>query len=127
MNAEKLTRAYVNLRDARKQLLDEFNVADRELKEKQERIEAEMLRFMQESDVDSVRTAAGTFYRQENMTPSASDWEALYDWIKKHDAFEALERRVKKGFVKEYMAENDGELPPGISVYREYVARVRRA
>jgi hypothetical protein len=127
MDANKLTNAYVKLRDARKKLADEFNEVDGGLKQKQERLEAEMLRFMTESGVDSVRTPAGTFYRQENMFPSASDWEAFYSWIKKNDAFEALERRVKKGFVKEFMDANSGEVPPGISVHREYVARVRRA
>ncbi len=127
MDAEKLTNAYVKLRAARKALADEFNEADGALKEKQERLEVEMLRFMQESGTESVRTASGTFYRQENMFPSASDWDALYRWIKENDTFEALERRVKKGFVKEYMDANEGQVPPGISVHREYVARVRRA
>jgi hypothetical protein len=127
MDVNKLTAAYVNLRDARKKLADEFKEKDGELKDKQEVIEAEMLRFMNDSNMDSVKTPAGTFYRQENLRPSASDWDVFYAWIKDNDAFEALERRVKKDFVKNFMEENKGELPPGVSVYREFVARVRRA
>lgn len=127
MDVTKLTTAYVNLRDARKKLASEYQQQDNELKAKQELIETEMLRFMNDSNMDSVKTPAGTFYRQENLRPSASDWDAFYAWIKKNDAFEALERRVKKDFVKNYMDENNGDLPPGVSVYREFVARVRRA
>lgn len=127
MDVNKLTAAYVNLREARKQLAAKFQEDDEALKSKQALIEAEMLRFMNDSQMDSVKTAAGTFYRQETLRPSASDWDAFYAWIKQNDAFEALERRVKKDFVKNYMDEHDGELPPGVSVYREYVARVRRA
>lgn len=127
MNMNKLVRAHIAIRDRRKELTDSFNMTDRELKQKQERLEAEMLRFMQESGTESIRTDSGTVYQQETVKPAASDWNAFYDWVKQNDAFDALERRIKATFVKEFMEENDGETPPGVSVHREYVARVRRA
>lgn len=127
MDMTKIVKAHIAIRDARKVLSDEFNAKDKDLKAKQERLEAEMLRFMHDSNMDSVRTEAGTFFRQESLKPAASDWDAFYNWIKENDAFDALERRIKATFVKEFMEENDGETPPGVSVYREHVARVRRA
>lgn len=127
MDVSKLVRAHIRIRDARKELTEEFNRQDRELKAKQETLEAHMLKVMQASNVDTMRTEGGTIYRQEVMKPAASDWDAFYQWVKENDAFDALEKRIKATFVKDYMEENDGETPPGVSAYREFVARVRRA
>ena len=127
MDANKLVKVHIKIRDARKALSDTFNTGDRQLKAQQLRIEGELLRFLQESKLDSVRTDSGTFYRQEDITPRGDDWEAFYAWVKEHDAFDALERRIKKTFVKEYMEGNEGAIPPGVSVFREYVVRIRRA
>jgi adenosine deaminase len=127
MNTNLMTKAYVNLREARHKLKREFEEQDQKLKAKMERLEAEMLKFLQENNTDSVKTQSGTFYRQEEVTPTGSDWDAFYQWVAKNDAFDALERRIKKTFIKEYMEMHDGAIPPGVSVYREYVARVRRS
>lgn len=126
MDFIRITRAHINLRDARSELKKKYEADDKDLKEAQGKIEAAMLDHLNKNGMDSVRTEAGTFYRQEEITPSASDWSALYDWIKDNDAWDALERRIKKTFIKEYAETHEGGLPPGVSVYREYVMRVRR-
>lgn len=127
MNINALTKAYVKIRDARTALKRQYDEEDQKLKGKLERLEAEMLRFLQESNLDSAKTESGTFYRQEEITPTGSDWDAFYKWVADNDAFDALERRIKKTFVKEYMETHEGAIPPGVSVYREYVVRVRRS
>lgn len=127
MDISTLTKAYVKIRDARGVLKKQYEEEDIKLKAKLERLEAEMLRFLQENNTDSVKTVHGTFYRQEEITPTGADWDALYKWIAQNDAFDALERRIKKGFIKEYMETHEGGVPPGVSVYREYVVRVRRS
>ena len=126
-DANALTNAYIRIREARHTLKQEFEKADRELHAKQDRLEAEMLRVLQTNNMESIKTEAGTFYRQEEVTPRGDDWEELYKWIAEHDAFDALERRIKRTFVKEYMDANEGAVPPGVSVFREYVVRVRRS
>lgn len=126
MDTAKLAKAYIKLRDARAQMKRQFEEQDSALKAKQERLEAEMLRFLQESNTDSVKTVAGTFYRQEEITPTGADWDAFYKWVAENDAFDFLERRIKKTAIKEYMEMNSGAIPPGVSVYREFVVRVRR-
>lgn len=127
MDISSLARAHIRLRDARASLRREYEAQDSDLKNKQEQIEGQMLKHMLETKVESVRTEAGTFYRQEEMTPIGSDWEAFYDWIATNRAFDALERRVKRNFIREYMEEHNGEVPPGISVMKEFVVRVRRS
>jgi hypothetical protein len=127
LDLAKVTRAHINIRDSRHELRKQFEEKDAELKAAQVRLEAVMLDHLQKHGMDAVRTEVGTFYRQEEITPSAADWNALYDWIKEHDAWDCLERRIKRTFVKEYQEAHDGGLPPGVSVFREFVVRVRRS
>lgn len=127
METNKLVKAYLNLREARHTLKRKFDEDDGALKIKQERIESALLAFLNENKVDRVATPLATVYRQEEMTPTAADWSAVYEFIKENDAFEMLERRLKKTFVKDYMEQHEGGVPPGVSVFREFVVRVRRS
>lgn len=126
MDWARVTKAHVRIREERARLKREFDERDTELKSQQQTLEAEMLKHLNETGSESVRTANGTFYKQEELIPNAADWNTIYDWIKQNDAFDMLERRIKKIFVKEYMETHDGELPPGVSAFREFVVRVRR-
>lgn len=127
MDLNQVTRAHLKIRDARSKLRKEFDDEDEKLKSQQKQLEAVMLKHLNDHNIDSTRTDAGTFYRQEAIKPSCSDWGALWDWMKEEDALDAMEKRVKATFIKEYMDEHDGALPPGINIHREYEVRVRRA
>jgi hypothetical protein len=127
LKVEALARAYVKIRDARAEKTRAYEKEDAELKAKQTKIGNVMLAFLSEHGIDSAATEAGTFYRQEELTPTGSDWGAFYAWVREHDAFDALERRIKKTFIRQYMDDHEGTIPPGVSVYREYVVRVRRS
>jgi hypothetical protein len=126
LDLAQVTRAYVNLRDARAKLREDYDKSDADLKSAQTRLEGVMLDHLNKHGMNTVATDAGTFYRQEEIKPNCADWTGLFDWIKDNDAWDVLERRVKKTFIKEYMEAHDGALPPGISVFKEYVVRVRR-
>jgi len=128
-NLEQHAARYIELREKRSALKKLYEQHDEVFKGEQKEIENHFLKYLNEQGVDSARTPAGTVYRQVEMIPSADGeegWTSIYDFIKENDAFEMLERRIKKTFVAEYQEEHDGELPPGVKVYREYVARVRR-
>lgn len=122
----QLTKVHIKIRDARATLKKEYDAKDGELKASIKMIEAALLDHLNRTGSESVRTEAGTFFTQESLTPSCADWSALYAWIAEHDAWDVLERRVKSSFVKEFAEAHDGSLPPGISVFREKVVRVRR-
>jgi hypothetical protein len=130
MDVAKITKAYVAIRDKRAEIKKAFDTEYADLGEKLDRLQAELLRLMQAQNSDAIRTEFGTVYRQEEVKPSCSDWSALDAWEKANpdiNASDILEKRVSKKFITEYMENNDGALPPGISIYREYVARVRRS
>ena len=125
-NLEQHAARYIELREKRSALKKLYEQHDEVFKGEQKEIENHFLKYLNEQGVDSARTPAGTVYRQVEMIPSAEDWDEVYKFIRENEAFEMLERRIKKTFVAEYQEEHDGELPPGVKVYREYVARVRR-
>lgn len=123
----RVTKAFINIRDARSALRHKFDEEDGKLREQQEKLEAVMLDHLNTHGGDAVRTEAGTFYRQEDLKPSCQDWEALNRWVSEHGAWDVYERRLKKTFIAQYMEAHDGSMPPGVSVHREYVVRVRRS
>lgn len=127
VDLDKITRAYVRLRDARSDTKKAWEAEDAKFEAKMSRLEAEMLRFLNDSKTDSFKTPNGTVYKQMDVIPTGSDWNAFYHWVARNDAFDALERRIKKTFVKEYMDTHEGTPPPGVSVLREYKVRVRRS
>ena len=127
MDVNKLTKAYVRIRDARAAASREFELADAVLKGQLVKLEGAMMQILHTQNVESIRTTDGTFYRQEDVTPQADDWALFYTWVREHDAFDALERRIKKSFIKEHMEAHDGAIPPGVRLYREFVVRVRRS
>jgi hypothetical protein len=125
IDVARLVRAYLRLRDAQRENTKKYEAEDKKFEAAKSRIGAELLRFLNATKQEGARTADATFYREQEMKPSAHDWSALYAYIKENDAFDALEKRVKKTFVKEYMDANEGGLPPGITIYRKWVVRVR--
>jgi hypothetical protein len=124
----QLTAVYVKIRDRRAEIKRTYEAEDDALKAQLATIEGHLLGHLNATGSESVRTDAGTFYRQEEVKPNITDDIVFYDFVQANAlAGEALERRVKVGFVKEFMAAHDGLPPPGVSVSREHVVRVRKA
>ena len=126
MDYERLVTAYRNIRDKKQELNRAHDEVIKDLDEKLERLKGVMLAELNNNNGEGIRTAAGTFFRKLEVIPTGQDWEAFYDWIKEHDAFDALERRIKRTFVSKYMDDNDGAIPPGVNVFRRYTVEVRK-
>jgi hypothetical protein len=124
---DKITETYVKIRDARSTLKKQYEADDLKLKDQLETLDSFLLGKLQELGVESVRTAHGTVYQSLAVKPSCEDWTAFYAWIAENEAFDALERRVKKSFIVDYMKDNADELPPGVIVLKEYTVTIRRS
>ena len=111
----------------RKELSDAFEAEDARLKEKQKELETFLLGYLTEHKIKSLATDVGTVYREKDVIPRAEDWDLVYNWIVETNAFDALERRIKKTFVSTYMEANNGSVPPGMSVFSEWKVGVRRS
>jgi hypothetical protein len=127
IDVSRLTAVYVAIRDRRSEIKRIYEAEDEQLKAQLETIEGAMLKHLNDHGMESVRTDAGTFYKQEEIKPNIVDDKAFFQWIKDNNAFDAMQRRVSVTFVKEFMDSHEGKLPPpGIQVSREYVCRVRK-
>jgi len=127
INLAKVAQAYTAIREHRAAKKRAFEREDEALEADQDKLKALMLQVMNAGGLQSVRTEYGTIYRTEKVKPSAADWSAVYAWIAESpERFELLERRLKSTFVKQYMDDNAGQLPPGVNAHREYEVAVRR-
>lgn len=124
----RLANVSMKMRDQLAQMTREYEAQYKELAEKKARVDNEMLRQMQERGVTSEKIeGVGTVYIYKSVKASLADDQAFFSWVKEKDAFDALERRIKSSFVQTYMDDHDGVAPPGLSVFTEVQARMRKA
>jgi hypothetical protein len=124
---DTLVKIYVKIRDAKAEKKKAYEKEAAMLDEKMEAVATELKSRAQAEGVDGYKTAFGTVYLSETMKTSCADWSAFGEFLKTHDPLEFMEKRVSSTAVKEFMKQNDGELPPGISIFKEIEAHVRRA
>lgn len=127
VNMDKFVEAYNAIKDARTVKRHAWEKADLALEEEQLQLKRFMLNHLNNNGAKSIATEHGTVYRSEKLKPSAADWGAIWEWMQKNDGMDLLERRLKTTFIRTYMDEHDGAIPPGINVHREYEVSVRRA
>jgi hypothetical protein len=123
---EKLTDTYIKIRDKRSALSREFDAADRALEQEMRLVEAEMLEICKKLGADSIRTNAGTVVRSVKSRYWTNDWDSMYRFIKEHDAYALLEKRLHQSHMKQFLEENPDVQPAGLNVEREFTVVVRR-
>lgn len=126
INLDRVVQAYNAIRDARTVRRHAWEKEDLALEEDQHKLKVLMLGMLNDAGATSFKTESGTVYRSEKVKPSAADWGAIWEWAKANDGMDIFERRLKATFIKTYMDENGGALPPGVNVHREYEVAVRR-
>lgn len=123
---EELVRRYIELRDYRSAIKKQFTEADEVAEARMKVIQAELLALCQSMGVESVRTGAGTFFRQLKTRFVASDMAEFLEYVQSTGRIDLLERRVGQTAVREAYEET-GELPPGISPDSEYTITIRKS
>ena len=91
-----------------------------------DKIEAALLAEFTESGIESLRTKAGTAYKQTRTSAGVADWEAVLRFIQDNELWHMLEKRVSKSAVEQFKDAN-GDLPPGLNWREEVVINVRRS
>lgn len=123
---DTLVKIFIRIRDAKSSKKKEMEAEIDKLDQQLKTISAELKSRCMEANATSLKTEMGTVYISETMKVSCGDWGVFYGWIKDNDALDMLEQRVKAGEVKKYMDDHKGELPPGISIFKETEARIRK-
>jgi hypothetical protein len=124
---DKLTKAYLKLRDQRAELKQRFQAEDEELEVQMQMLQEEMLNICKQNNATSIRTEHGTVIRQVKSRYWTNDWDSMYTFIREHEAFGLLEKRLHQTHMKEFLSENPNLLPMGLNVESEYTITVRRS
>jgi len=123
---EKLTSIYLKIKAKRAEITAAFNAEDSALEAQLDTVKRALLDYCKEQGVDSVRTAAGLFYRTTKTRYWTNDWESMNKFIMEHGVPEFYEKRLNQSVVKQYIEDNPDLLPPGLNTDSEYVITVRK-
>lgn len=126
ISVDKLTKAYIKIREARSELSAKFKEEDGNLADQQDQVKRALLDYCKEHGVESVRTSEGIFYRTVKQRYWTSDWESMHRFIMEHNVPEFFEKRLNQTNVKQFIEANPDLLPAGLNVDSEYVISVRK-
>lgn len=127
IDADKLVKVYIKMRDAKAAMVAEHDAKVAELEEKMSLVESELLDICKTTGQDGGKTSHGSFTRTVKTRYWTNDWDAMYRFIRDNNAIELLERRVAQANMKTFLTENPGLLPEGLNVDSKYSITIRRA
>jgi hypothetical protein len=78
LNADRLTKIYVKIREARRELAKK----DKELEEQLDIVAQQLLDICKEQGAATIRTSHGTISRRTTKRYWPTDWDAFYKFIK---------------------------------------------
>jgi hypothetical protein len=126
VKADKLVKAYIKIRDKRKEIAEQYEQQDGELKESLELIESELLEVCKQMGADGFKTEYGTVSRRVAKRYWTNDWHSFHNFMKEHGAMELLEKRIAQTNMSVFLEENPDLIPPGLNIDSRYAVTIRR-
>jgi hypothetical protein len=126
VSIDKLTKAYVKIREKRAEISSKFKEEDENLVSQLDKIKKALLDYCKEHGVESVRTNAGLVYKSTRSRYWTSDWESMYKFVLQHEVPEFFDKRLNQTNVRQFLEENPDILPEGLNVDSEFTISVRR-
>ena len=126
LSAEKLTKAYIRIREERASLSASYKEKDTALVNQLDMVRQGLLNYCEKHGVESVKTSEGLFYRTTKTKYWTSDWESMHKFILEHGVPELFDKRLNQSNLKEFLEENPDVYPEGLNKDTEYVITVRK-
>ena len=126
VSVDKLTGAFIKIRNARAVLSAEFKEKDAKLVAQQDMLRQGLLDYCTEQNVESARTSEGSFFRTTKTKFWTSDWESMYEFIMENKVPEFFDKRLNQTNVKQFLEENPDLMPKGLNQDTEYSIVVRK-
>jgi len=123
---EALIEKYIEIRDAKQEIVNKHKAKIAKLDKVLDKIEAFILEQFNEDGVESARCSSGTAYKSVRASCGVADWDTTLAYIREHDLWNMLEKRVNKTAVEEFR-DAQGDLPPGLNWREEVTINVRRS
>lgn len=111
INVEKVIGLYMKKRLEKEQLEATVKEQLKEISEAMLKLESFLMQQMEADGVTSYKTAHGTAFKTSTDFANVADWNLTLDFIREHDKYEMLERRVNKTAVRAFMEETSGTVP----------------
>lgn len=125
MKINEIVEKYISLRDRKAGIKKEYDERVAKIDQVMEKMEAIILKRLDESGSESVSTKQGTAYKATRTSATVADWDAFLAHVQRHEAWELLEHRAAKKAVEEYKTAN-ADVPPGVNWRSEVVVNIRR-
>lgn len=122
---DKVIEHYVKLRDEKSALKAEYEEKAKAVDATMKKLESYLLQQADAQGVTSFKTKAGTAFVTTVDMANVADWDAVLNFIKTHDAWDMLEKRVSKNAVRQYIDATKG-IPAGINWSSRLDINVRR-
>jgi hypothetical protein len=126
LSAEKLTKAYIKIREERASLSASFKEKDTALVNQLDIVRQGLLDYCDTHKVESVKTSEGLFYRTTKTKYWTSDWESMHKFILEHGVPELFDKRLNQSNLKEFLEDNPEVYPEGLNKDTEYAITVRK-
>lgn len=117
---------YVRLRDLKSELAERHKAEMGPFNEAMKALEEIFLREMNNLNVTSLKTSAGTVSQKKKESASCADLDAFWTHVVTQGDFDLVDKKPNVTGVRDYIDKN-GVAPPGVNWSSVVVASVRRA
>ena len=125
MSSEDLVQGYIDLRNKEKEIKERHKAELAPYTEMRDNIELMLMARLHDAGADSVKTAAGTFYKTTRTSVKVQDWPAALEWILANGRTDMLVRQVSKEAYEE--AVENGDRVPGVVPEQTVKVNVRKS
>lgn len=122
---DEVVATYVKLRDKKEALEAATKEKTKGIAAQLDKIEAWLIEQAQAQGVTSFKTAHGTAFLATTDFASVGNWDEVLKFIREHETYEMLERRVSKKAVRSYIDEYKA-VPNGVNYGTQLNVQVRR-
>lgn len=125
MSTDVLIEKYIQLRDKKAQMKQEFDSKVAPVDEAMAKIEAHMMKVLNEAGADRIGGATGVAFKSTVNSATVADKEMFRQFCLDKGLWELADIRASKTAIKDYIEQNE-DLPPGINWRTETVVRINR-
>ena len=127
MKINELVEKYRQLRDKTAEIKERHKQELAPYNDAMEKIEAAVLKFLDETGQESARCDTGTAYIANRVSITVADGPAFRGFCEEQELPHLMETRPAKSAVEEWMQTNGGALPPGLNYSSERVVNFRKS
>lgn len=124
---ETIVKTYLKIRNTKEAASSAFKKKDAEYKAQLEQLETWLIARAERDGVTGFKTTYGTVYFKEDLQAQFANFDLAWKWAAENDLAELFQKRISSTFVKDYIEKHEGNLPPGVSVFRQKTAGIRSA